>query len=469
MPEEPLDERARRAVELLEALPARKRVTVIADADVDGTAAAAVLARGLHRVGRRFTILLTRRRDDRLVELIQQRAPSFLITADLGATLVPRLTQLRVPTVILDHHEPKGDGDGDGFVHVNPHLEGEDGSTGASGAAVSYRFAETLLEHHGKSATDLLPYALLGAWGDRYHGAQHDAGLHARLTAEVKQADATHVDWRRWTPDAAPGTPLKQALAGNLDPVIPALKGDAGQAAAVLTSLRIDPERSAESLDDEERARLVNWLSAAMLEEGADPGLLARLLSPRLAFPAHHEAVAGLSVTEVAQRVDAATRQGAEATALSALLGSHEAWDAIMTHLQAYREGATEPVWRASHAAVSLGPAHLVRVEQGSMAGPVADRLMAWTRLGTRVVVTLGPVPRGLKLSLRARPGTPWRLDRIAESCARGVGGAGGGHRLAAGALIANGQEARFLETLSATLKKAAAENAMPIGGEVAR
>lgn len=459
--EEPLAERTEAAVDLLEGLPARRRITVVADADVDGTAAAALLAVALQRIRRRFVVLLTRSRDQGLTQTIESRSPAFLITADLGASLVPTLAKMHIPSVVLDHHEPTGDGDGAGLVHVNPHLVNEDGSTGASGAAVAFRFAEALLKRHEQPSDDLLPMALLGAWGDRYHGADPTTGLHARLVAKaLNNKSDQSIPWRSWSPDASPGMPLAESLAHNLDPLVTRLKGDAQEATAFLGGMDIDPTQNVDDLPEADRAQIASWLAAALLEQGASADVLASMLAPRPVFPEHAGPLAGATVQEVALRVDAATRRGAETTALAALLGNEVAWQQINRQLQEYRQGVFGPVIRASEGATSIGPGHLVRVEAGWMAGPVADRLMAWTQLGQKPVVVLGTTPRGVKVSLRARPGTPWRLDRVAHDAGRSAGGAGGGHRLAAGALVAREKESALLEKIAEALNEQAAKEA---------
>jgi single-stranded-DNA-specific exonuclease len=457
--EEPLAERITAAVDLLQGLPERKRVTVVADADVDGTAAAAVLARALHATNRRFTVTLTRRRDQRLVELIQQRAPSLLITADLGATLIAQLSRLRIPTIVLDHHEPDGDGDGSGFIQVNPHLVGEDGSTTASGAAVAYRFAEAWLKQHKKPAQDLLPLALLGAWGDRYHGADDEAGLHHRL---VQQAQASEqIAWHPWVPAAPRASPILDALLKNLDPMVPHFHGEPEKASQTLEALGIPPTARLDEIEETTWSKLCSWLAAGLLEEGADGRLVAKMLSPHPTFPEQSGPLAGLTIPEVAMRIDSGTRQDHAPTALAALLGSQDAWDRLEEGLPGYRSAVTEPVWKAANAAIRLGPGHLVRVEAGWSAGPVADRLMAWTRLGRAPVIVMGAMPRGWKLSLRARNGTPWRLDRVASESARAAGGVGGGHRLAAGALVPQDKEAVMLEKIAAALRQEAQKHGL--------
>lgn len=270
------------------------------------------------------------------------------------------------------------------------------------------------------------------------------------MIGEAREAEG-FVAWVSWAPDS-PSLGLARALAGNLDPVLPVLFDREQKAEQVLQNLGVPAGRHGE-LDEEERSRLSSWLAAASLEEGADPSLLKQSLAPRPAFTGNGSVLGGWGVDAVALRVDAATRQGKASTALAALLGNPEAWESLQGGLDGFRRGVGGPVVRALEGAVSFSGGHLVRVEEGWMAGPVADRLMAWTRLGRRPVVALGPMDRGLKVSLRARSGTSWRLDRMARSAARSTGGSGGGHRLAAGALVPGDKEAAFLEHLARELK----------------
>lgn len=452
--EEPLGERAAAAVGLLERLPDNRKVLVLADADVDGVSSATVLARALMRVGRRFRVLLSRRRDDVFFQELFTQPPDFLITADLGASEVRRFLKTRVPTIVLDHHTPGGDGDGSTLVHVNPHLEGEDGSRTASGAAVSFVFAKMLLDSRGVGADDLLPLALVGARGDRYHGGAR-GGLHGRLEAQVHGSQTA--EWRDGP--VLPDAPLGEAFAMSLDPFVGRAAGKPVVATKLLTEAGFDPTVRLRDLGVEARRKLGSWLALELLEQGALPSMVEGALAPTVAF--RTGPLAGMDLDATAAVIDAACRADRAGDALAALLGSSDAYQGILAELEQYRQRVRDPVLAAARGRlVPLGPGHLLRIEHGRYSGCVADRVMAWTRAGANPVIVVGPTGSRIKVSLRARSAaTEWHLDKVAEEAATGLGGVGGGHHLAAGATVAAEKEAQFLEAVATALERVVARH----------
>lgn len=464
MPDEPLFPRAEQAVALLDALPERARLLVVADADTDGVASAALLTRSLQRIGRRFAVRLTRRRDPVFFERLVEEGHDLVITADFGAGDIERFEKARLPTIVLDHHRPAKDGTGATLVHVNPHLVGEDGSRTASGAAVSLVFAQALLAAHGRSSGGLLGYALLGAHGDRYHGGSQHEGLHGRLHRQA-EAEAARTDGpppsltRQPGPTLAEG-PLMDTLTGSLDPFVLRAHTDPDGVRAALEALGAPADSPLGSLDEDARRRFASWLSLELLDQGAEPGMVRQLLGPRFIVPG----LGGLDLGTVATLVDTACRQGEPQRALVGLLGTdvdrrplHEGVARYEETIRVVLEGAVR-----RRRLPPLGPAGLVRIEAGMYAGPITDRIMAWLPHGQRPVVALGPMESdttkgpAVKVSLRARPvadGPRWRLDEAARLAAGSAGGVGGGHALAAGAIVPAAQEARFLERIKAILE----------------
>lgn len=456
---DPLDERAAAAVELLRSLPERSRVSVLADADIDGIASATILTKALLRTRTRFHVRLTRRRDPSLFDQIFDEEPDLVIVADFGSGFIDRFLEARVPTIVCDHHAASKDGHGTTLAHLNPHLVGEDGSRTASGAAVSWVFARAWLADHGRSADDLLPYALLGAHGDRHHGAGEAGGLHGRIRAATKGPHPAgegldhiepitgierHVTWQKG-PALARG-PLSEALALALDPYIATFQGDPEKAAEALKRIGLDPEKPLSACNADQHRTFSSWLTLLALEQGADPDSVTRLFEPVPSFPRYD----GLDVATLADLVDAACREDVATEGLIGLLGSDRDREPLAARVAEYTgkiRSALESAFLNDEPR-TFGPATFFQVDEGAYAGPVADRLMSWTRHGNTPLIIGGPLDgRGFKVSMRARPPAKrddgkqvtirWRLDEAAAKAGRATQGNGGGHALAAGAIVA--------------------------------
>jgi len=127
-----------RATELLKGAASVKVITHI---DADGLSAGGIMAQMLERQDKDFEVVA--------MPGVYPENASELDGADLTIFTDIGSGQLEIlepyfknrDTIILDHHQIQGE-PWQGLAHVNPWLEGRDGSFEISGAGVAYLFAK---------------------------------------------------------------------------------------------------------------------------------------------------------------------------------------------------------------------------------------------------------------------------------------------------------------------------------------
>lgn len=134
--------------------------------------------------------------------------------------------------VIADHHEPQIEGD---FPHINPHFEGLDGGEAISAAGVTYLLAKTV----DKDNVDLVQYALIGATGDMQKQDGEFLGLNEDLLEEAVEQGL--LSKRKGLALYGRSTkPLHKALMYTSDPYLDGITNNESGAIQFLKSLDLD-------------------------------------------------------------------------------------------------------------------------------------------------------------------------------------------------------------------------------------
>jgi single-stranded-DNA-specific exonuclease len=137
-------------------------IHVSSHVDADGLSAGGIIAKALLRAGAKFRLRLERWMDEKVADRIAEEGAELTIFTDMGSGYLDLLGErLTKDVIILDHHQPITELP-DGFVQVNPHTRGIDGTRDISGAGVSYFAAKALDEKN----IDLAYLAVVGALGD---------------------------------------------------------------------------------------------------------------------------------------------------------------------------------------------------------------------------------------------------------------------------------------------------------------
>ncbi len=424
--ESPLAADAAKAADAL----TRGRWFISTDTDADGLAAAAVISTALARAGTPHTVRASRDKTlDGLRGVLDADADGYVFL-DKGTFHAKDLAaRCDGPVVVIDHHNLHPDGPGDAIM-VNPRAVGMDG--GKDACAATTAVAVALAMHPGN--LDLAPIGLVGAIGDWQHVGGWQ-GWNKELLASSRAAK--YLDERPGL--SLPGGPLAGALARLK------IGLDTKHAATFLSNLDIKAA-TADDLDDEAATRLASALVALCIEQGQDPARLAgnNLIHPRTGGTLRHAfSVAdacgrlgdpGLGIAflmgDPASRTPALARQEEYRTIIhDGLVALHDAPPNRLEHVQ----------WARTRRAAFTGMIAGLAMEHSLPTNDLPLVMVADREDGHLQVSTRGLAPM-LDAGLD--------LGAAVAIAAKVAGGEGGGHPIAAGAVIPADRLETFLQRL---------------------
>jgi len=452
------------ARKLAKILRGRGKVKVVTHIDADGICAGAIASLALDRAGIQNEVEFVKQLDPDSVAKVQDSG-SLLWFTDLGSGSLDMLDG--IDCVIADHHTPSDRGQGPGvrvqgaeIPTVNPHLHGLSGAVELSGAGAAYLVAREL----DGANSDLAALAIVGAVGD-LQDAQHCrlTGLNREVLDDGKRAGV--LDWRIDLRYFGRETrPLHKMLQYASDPAIPGITGSEDAAIAFLANLGIQLK------DGEE------WRSWARLDDGERRLVASRLLEHLLSYGVGHRTarrILGEVYTLTGETGGTPLRDAKEFSTLLNSCGRHEkarlglevcrgdrgdSYRRAMTLLQDHRRSLVEGIQLVNelgiHRAEQLQWFDAGAGIQDTLVGVVAGMLLGSGEAGADPDLPIIAFARaedgsGIKVSARAARTLVEKgldLSAVMREASAAVGGSGGGHNVAAGGLIPEGSQARFLE-----------------------
>ena len=439
--------RVRKGVEVV---AGADRVRVLGHHDGDGAASAAVLARALRRWGKSFHISLTPVFDDATAARVREEGDAPLLVVDMGSGQLPTLESLGRPVVVLDHHRPVRDSER--VVHANAHLAGIDGAHGACGATLAWTFALAVDPHNWDAAG----VAMAGAIADRQHVPAYD-GMNASLFEEAVRRGLLRLE----RAPSLPERPLGEALSRSYLPFLAGLAGRLDEAAKALRRLSIDPAHTWRELAATKRQALASYLATHLMRQGAIPEAVEMLIEDVYWIEG-----AGRFAGDLADAVNACCRMGAEGLAVALAMGDPEAAALAEVHRKAYGDRVLAHLMRLEREGPFQGK-HLAffYCDDPALAGNVAGIAIQYLWNGARPLVALSVSDGTSRVSARGTRALVARgLDLAAalREAGTAVGGAGGGHNVAAGATIPKGKEEKFVALVDDLVGLQLAPKAVP-------
>ncbi|MFA5363718.1 MAG: DHH family phosphoesterase [Candidatus Bathyarchaeia archaeon] len=253
-------------------------IHVSSHVDADGLSAGGIIGKALLRCGAKFRLRLERWMDEKVADRIAQENAPLTIFTDMGSgyldLLGERLSGRDV--LILDHHQPILDELPDGFIQVNPHTHGIDGTRDISGSGVAYLAAKAM----DKTNIDLACLAVVGALGDLQDKNKERklGGVNKYIVQDAVQSGGLSVEtdllfFGRET------RPIHEAVARTTNPFIPEISGEEDKSLAFLVNLGIKPKdgdrwRALRDLSSDEKKTLLSAIADHLVSKGL-PGDVA--------------------------------------------------------------------------------------------------------------------------------------------------------------------------------------------------
>ncbi len=412
-------------------------VTIISHIDADGITGEAILSQALSRAGIRTTSVFVRQLEPLTIRQVP-RDETFKLFCDLGAgqqNLIAEAGFRNDEVGIIDHHVSQPcDVD---YLQANclPY-----GHVKLSAAGVAYLVAKEI----DSGNTDLAPLAVIGNVGDMM--AREDCGL-TGIAREIAYEGSAHgsVEIRQHDLNCygISTRPLHISLSYNDDPIIPGISNNARGALRFLQNLRIPLQdnlqrwRVWEEFSCKEQ-RIISSALAQQLLAHTCP--ITRLFCESYLFPAERARTPLRNAQEYATLLNACGRWSRPKTGAQICRGDRGS---------AYREAEH---MLTNHRTIIRELLQFI-LDTGVGAGMALSKLNREKPI--LIMVEQPEDPSLTKVSLRANEQMLSRgidLQEAATSASERFGGAGGGHRIAAGAFIPRESEHEFIQYVNELL-----------------
>ena len=430
-------------------------IQVFSHFDADGVSSAAILAKALLRAGKEFKVTLFTTLNDYNMNVIRAAKGDCIIVSDLGASYIDQFDEMELPVIVLDHHTVISEAKR--TIYANPHLYGIDGMTSGCGATMCLLFAVTLDEANW----DLVQVAFAGIAGDRQH-INGLSGLNVHLLAEGEKRGFI----KRTPGSLIPSGNLMTRLFLDTDPYIRGVSGDVDGVAKLLEDAGVSNGKSYSDLTDEEKRRLSSLIAVKMTAQGVLLSSMNEVARDRYELKDW-----GMDAESLASLLNSCGRSGIGGAGIAAGMGDErclrmaadadeESARSLVQAMKALDErGLTQMKhlqWFDSTESGFTGM--LCGVSMQSIADP--DKPTIGLNLsGDPVNISSrgmwGQLERGIDLAAAMR-----------EACAS-VGGAGGGHKIAAGGSVPAERVQEFLDNLDSILGRQLSENARSAPSDV--
>ena len=449
-------------------------ITIISHVDADGITAASIMASCLYRLETPFKARIVPWLDEETASELSSEVGGPVIFTDIGSSYLDILARAlgTHEAVVLDHHPPVGSPP-PGWVEVNPHNHGLDGSSDISGAGVAYLVAREL----GPGMRDLAPLAIIGALGDL-----QDRNEDRRLKGlnEIAVEDAVGEGLVAVSEDlifyGRETRPIHKAMAYTTNPYIPGISYREDNAFAILSKAGVkvkedDRWRTVSDLSEEEKKRLLEALADYLASNGHSPELVKELIGPVYTLVKEEPWTPLRDAREFASLLNACARMERPDLGIAVCMGDRgRGLEEAMRVLEDYRSKLAKYLSMAQEPGVLEEKEHIIVFHGGS---EVSDKMVAAVSsilssgmVGKRKVLVAYAFSEDgqfAKVSARIPPGGP-SLDvgALLREAASRVSGLGGGHDVAAGARIPADRLEEFLTILEGLVGKARARGDAP-------
>jgi RecJ-like exonuclease len=418
--------------------------------DADGLTAASIIAKCLTRQDIIFRIRVVKQLDETVVDNLADEEPTPIIFTDIGSSsldlLMPKLS--KEDLIILDHHQPV-EVAMPSPLHINPHLFGIDGAKEISGAGVAYYLAEAI----NSTNNDLAHLAIIGALGDSQDKNSQRAliGLNHNIVTQAINNKTFAVE-RDLLFYGRETRPVHKALSYTTNPFLPGLSGEEDKCLGFLVNLGIplkhgDRWRALNDLNDLEKKEIFSEI-VKLLSINKQPHDSALTLIGEIYTLIDEERGTALrDAREYASLLNACGRMDKSGLGITIAIGNRgKALDEVAAVHTLYKKMLAEYLeWIHSNptSIKEYSNMYLLNgIEQidEKLIGPITSILSSSNIIQNKPIIAVASAENDLiKLSSRV-PISPLNhsidLGSIFQEAALKFKGTGGGHNVAAGAIL---------------------------------
>ena len=400
-------------------------IRLISHNDADGISAAAVIANALAEEDVQFhTSSIPRLKEEDVNHLRSEKYDLFIFT-DMGSPFIKEFNTYKHDVIVADHHQVDDTESESNVVHVNPHLFGVDGSKDLCGAGSAYLTIRDLDKKH------LAYYALVGAFGDM-QGQSGFTGVNRLILDDALESG--NLEIHEGLKIVSKSTePIFKSLAYTFSPPLPGISGDLDGAREFLERMNLSYGIKFTDMEDEEK----DLLKDALININPD------IFGDCYTVPKQVSMLRDLE--EFSYILDACGKNKKQGLGLSIALGEKDqALDAALRFQRQYRDQIVKGLqWAKKEGAQQLNSIQYLYSEDKvlkSVMGTIASIGLSVEILDeSKPVIGMSRLHNDIKISGRTTRYMGEKgvnLGKALKDSSNNFGGTGGGHDIAAGAMI---------------------------------
>ncbi|WP_298521645.1 DHH family phosphoesterase [uncultured Methanobrevibacter sp.] len=400
-------------------------IRIISHNDADGISAAAVVANALAEENVQFHTTIVPRLKQDMVNQLRSEKYDLFIFSDMGSQFIGDFNTYKHDVIVADHHQVNDTEAESNVVHINPHLFEIDGSKDLSGAGSAYLAIRNLNKKH------LAYYALVGAFGDM-QGQEGFTGVNKMILDDAIESGnlEIHEDLKIVSKTTEP---IFKSLAYTFSPPLPGISGDFDGAREFLERMNLSYGIKFTDMEDEEKDLLKEALVSI------NPDIFGNC------YTVVKEAPMLRDLEEYSYILDACGKNKKQGLGLSIALGEKDqALDAALKLQRQYRDQIVKGLeWVKKEGAQQLNTIQYLYSEDKvlkSVMGTIASIGLSVELLdNSKPVLGLSRLHKDVKISgrtTREMVSKGVNLGKALQDSSNNFGGTGGGHDIAAGAMI---------------------------------
>ena len=413
-------------------------IRIISHNDADGISSAAVIANALAEENVQFhTTIIPRLKED-IVNQLRHEKYDLFIFSDMGSSFIDEFNTYKHDVIIADHHQVSDTESESNVVHINPHLFGIDGSKDLSGAGSSYLAVRDLNKKH------LAHYALIGAFGDM-QGQSGFTGVNELILQDALESGTVEiVEGLKIVSKSS--EPIFKSLAYTFSPPLPGISGDLEGAREFLEKMNLSYGIKFTDLEDEEKDLLKEALVSI------NPDIFGNCYVVPKEIPLLRD------LEEYSYILDACGKNKKQGLGLSITLGEKDqALEAAIRLQRQYRDQIVKGLeWIKREGAQQLNAIQYLYSEDKilkSVMGTIASIGLSVELLDdSKPVIGMSRLHKDIKISGRTTRNmvdNGVNLGQALKDSSNNFGGTGGGHDIAAGAMIPYESKDNFLNLVN--------------------
>ena len=409
-------------------------IRLISHNDADGISAAAVIANALAEEDVQFhTTIIPRLKEDTVNQLRSEKYDLFIFS-DMGSPFIKEFNTYKHDVIVADHHQVDGTASESNVIHVNPHLFEIDGSRDLCGAGSAYLTVRDLEKKH------LAYFALVGAFGDM-QGQNGFTGVNKMILDDARESGVVEIHEGLKIVSKA-SEPIFKSLAYTFSPPLPGISGDLEGAQEFLERMNLSYGIKFTDMEDEEK----DLLKDALCE--INPEIFGDCYTVPKEVPMLRD------LEEYSYILDACGKNKKQGLGLSIALGERDqALDVALRLQRQYRDQIVRGLeWIKRNGAEQLNSIQYLYSEDKvlkSVMGTIASIGLSVELIDdTKPVIGMSRLHNDIKISGRTTRDMVAKgvnLGQALRDSSNNFMGTGGGHDIAAGAMIPYEAKDQFL------------------------